>query len=93
MCLPPLQWQSFDIDFRAARYDDAGNLVENPRMTVLHNGVAVQKDHEMPHGTSFDARKPPANPPDRPMPIRLQAHKNRVQFRNIWIVDTSDGDS
>jgi hypothetical protein len=90
LCLPPLQWQAFDIDFRAARYDDAGNLLEKPRMTVLHNGVAVQKDHEIPHGTSFDARKPPVNPPDRPMPIRIQAHKNRVQFRNIWIVDTSD---
>jgi len=87
MCAPPLQWQSYDIDFRAARYDNQGNLVENPRLTVVHNGVPVQTDIEMPRGTSGDAKKKPKAPPQSPDCIRLQAHKNRVQFRNIWVVD------
>jgi len=85
MCLPPLQWQTYDIEFRAARFDRKGNLLENARMTVLHNGVAVQKDHEMPHGTSYDGKKPPVPPVKDPAPIRLQAHGNHVQFRNIWV--------
>lgn len=90
MCLPPLQWQTYDIEFRAARFDAAGTLTENARMTVLHNGVVVQKDVEVLHGTSGDAKKPPVSPPQEPGAIRLQSHKNRVQFRNIWIVDLTE---
>lgn len=90
MCLPPLQWQTYDIDFRAARFDDAGKLQENVRITVLHNGVAVQKDQEIPHGTSGDAKKPPVSPVKHPGAIRLQSHKNQVQFRNIWVVDLNE---
>jgi hypothetical protein len=90
MCLPPLQWQTYDIEFHGARYDEAGSITENARMTVIHNGVPVQKDIEMTRGTSGDAKKPPVAPPNRPEPIRLQAHKNHVQFRNIWVVDLSD---
>ncbi len=90
MCLPPLQWQTFEIEFRAARFDESGDVRENARMTVVHNGVIVQKDHEIPHGTSFSARSAPQPPVKEPLPIRLQAHRNRVQFRNIWIVDQSD---
>jgi hypothetical protein len=90
MCAPPLQWQSFDIEFRAARYDKQGYLVENPRMTVVHNGVPVQTDFEMPHGTSGDAKKKPVAPPKEPDSIRLQTHNNSVQFRNIWVVDLAD---
>ncbi|OQB41602.1 MAG: hypothetical protein BWY09_00565 [Candidatus Hydrogenedentes bacterium ADurb.Bin179] len=87
MCLPPLQWQTYDIEFRAARFDEAGNLFENARITVLQNGVAVQKDQEIPRGTSGDAKKPPVAPVKDPGSIRLQSHKNQVQFRNIWVVD------
>ncbi len=87
MCAPPLQWQSYDIEFHAARYNKKGKLIENPRMSVVHNGVPVQTDIEMPRGTSGDAKKKPVAPPDQPECIRLQAHNNRVQFRNIWVVD------
>ena len=87
MCAPPLQWQSYDIEFRSARYNQEGNLVEDARMTVVHNGVPVQKDIEIPRGTSGDAKKRHVAPPKQPERIRLQAHKNQVQFRNIWVVD------
>ncbi len=90
MCAPPLQWQSYDIEFYAARYDKKGNLLENPRMTVVHNGVPVQTDIEMPRGTSGDAKKKPVVPPAEPQCIRLQAHNNQVQFRNIWVVDLAN---
>jgi hypothetical protein len=93
MCLPPLQWQAYDIEFHAARYDADGNLVEYPQMTVMHNGVYVQKDIEMPHGTSGDFKKKPVDPPKEPDSIRLQAHGNHVQFRNIWVVDMANAEN
>ncbi|MEM9657462.1 MAG: DUF1080 domain-containing protein, partial [Planctomycetota bacterium] len=47
MCLPPLQWQTFDIDFVAAKYR-GGELVEDPRMTVRHNGVLIHDNVRLP---------------------------------------------
>jgi hypothetical protein len=85
MCLPPLQWQTYDIEFHAAKFDRNGNLIENARMTVVHNGTIVQKDQEIPHGTSYDGKKPPCPPVKGAQPIHLQAHNNCVQYRNIWI--------
>ena len=85
MCLPPLQWQTYDIEFHAAKFDRKGKLRENAHMTVIHNDTIVQKDQEIPHGTSYDGKKPPCPPVKDAEPIHLQAHHNCVQFRNIWI--------
>lgn len=82
MCFPPLSWQTFDIDFTAARYDDEGNKVKNARVTIKHNGVVIHDDLELPHGT-------PGKNPEGPGPdgIYLQGHGNPVVFRNIWVVE------
>jgi hypothetical protein len=81
MCLPPLAWQTYDIWFTAARFDDGGNKVTNARITVLHNGVAIHCDREITNKTG--AGKPES--PDR-LPFLFQDHGNPVHFRNIWIV-------
>lgn len=81
MCLPPLVWQTYDIWFTAARFDEAGNKIANARITVLHNGVAVHHRREIASKTG--AGKPEAADP---LPILLQNHGNPVHFRNIWIV-------
>lgn len=85
MCLPPLQWQTYDIEYRAGRFEKR-EILELPRITVRHNGVLIHNDVELPHGTSYSAEKGPSRPPHRPEFLRLQAHGNRVQFRNIWMV-------
>ncbi|MGH7128550.1 MAG: 3-keto-disaccharide hydrolase, partial [Planctomycetaceae bacterium] len=82
MCLPPLAWQTFDIEFHAARFDAAGRKTENARITVLHNGVAIHDNVEILRKTGNGAEEGPD-----PLPIRLQDHGNPVVFRNIWILD------
>ena len=79
MALPPLQWQTYDIDFTPAKYDASGKKVENARVTVRHNGVVIHDDLELPHHTA-------GGKPERPEPrgVFLQGHGNKVQYRNIW---------
>lgn len=82
LCLPPLSWQTYDVDFTAARFDSAGNKVAPARMSVRLNGVVVQNDVAVPGPTT--AAILPETP--QPGPIHLQDHGNPVRFRNIWIV-------
>jgi hypothetical protein len=82
MCLPPLTWQTYDIDFTAAKFDATGTKTKNALVTVRHNGVVIHKDFELPGST-------PGGKPESatPGPIQLQNHGNPVHFRNIWIVE------
>ncbi len=84
MCLPPLQWQTYDIAFTAPRFDKERNKIKNARLTVLLNGVAVQKDQELKTPTGGGKR---VGEGPNPLPINLQNHGNPVRFRNIWMVD------
>jgi len=82
MCLPPLAWQTYDITFRAARFDADGNKTADARLTVIHNGVAVQNDFHLPNKTGAGKPEGP-----EPMPILLQNHGNPVEYRNVWLVE------
>lgn len=81
MCFPPLSWQTYDVDFTTAAYED-GKKVKNARMTVRHNGVLIHEDVELPRTTTAA----PVRENDEPGPIYLQNHGNPVRFRNIWLV-------
>lgn len=81
MCYPPLAWQTYDIEFTAARYDDSGKKTRNARITVKHNGVVIHDDLELPHGTPGRFKEGP-----QPMPLFLQDHGNPVVYRNTWAV-------
>jgi hypothetical protein len=81
MAFPPLAWQSYDIRFHPAQFEN-GVKVANARVTVWHNGVKIHDNYEIPNKTG--AGKPEG--PD-PLPILLQDHNNPVRFRNVWIVD------
>lgn len=82
MCLPPLQWQTYDIDFTSATFDAAGKKKTSARTTVKHNGITIHKDVEIPHATT--AAPLPEGP--EPGPLHLQDHGNPVRYRNIWIL-------
>ncbi|HZT82211.1 MAG TPA: DUF1080 domain-containing protein [Gemmataceae bacterium] len=78
MCLPPLSWQTYDIEYTTAKYDKDGKKTANPRITVLHNGVKVLDNVEI--------RTDDRPGQDKPGPINLQNHGNPVYYRNIWVV-------
>lgn len=85
MCLPPLSWQTYDVDFTAAEFDADGQRTAWPRITVHLNGVVVHDDVEL--NKDFTAAAPLKGAiRDEPGPIFLQDHKNPVFFRNIWIL-------
>jgi hypothetical protein len=84
-CAPPLQWQTYDIEYRAGRFDSDGNLTELPTITVRHNGVLIHNAQEIPWITGWKEKDRLAPHPTEAGPIRLQAHNNPMQWRNIWV--------
>jgi hypothetical protein len=79
--LPPLSWQTFDVDFTAARFDAAGAMLKKPVATVRHNGIMIHDNITLP-GKGNGGR-----PTVQGGPLFLQAHGSPVRYRNIWVVE------
>ncbi|SBT65778.1 Glucose/arabinose dehydrogenase, beta-propeller fold [Micromonospora sediminicola] len=78
----PQTWQTYDVVFRAARFDGA-TKTENARVTVRWNGVLVHDDVPISGPTGGGAAESAAGGP-----IRLQDHGDpgaNVRYRTIWI--------
>jgi len=84
MCLPPLQWQTYDIDFTSAVQDAEGKKIKNARATARHNGVLIHDNAEITGKTGVNSRKDPEGTPGV---LLLQGHGNPTQFRNVWVVE------
>ena len=80
---PPGEWQTFDVIFRAPRFD-AKKKIANARFEkVVHNGVAI---HPPDVELSGPTRSAPCFQDERPVaPLMLQGDHGPVAFRNIWI--------
>jgi hypothetical protein len=81
MAFPPESWQTFDVDFTAARFDREGAMVARPVVTVRHNGVVIHDAVMLPE--KGNGGRPTASGG----PLHLQRHGSEVRFRNIWVVE------
>ncbi len=69
--LPPLQWQTYDIEYRVEQKD--GKPTGKPKLTVLHNGIKIHDNLTL-------------NKDARPGNLNFQDHNNPVEYRNIWVL-------
>ena len=77
----PGEWQSYQIWFRAPRFDSAGKKTGNAMfLRLLHNGLSVQKDVDVEGPTRAHMEIPEA--PENP--LMLQGDHGPVAFRNIY---------
>lgn len=78
----PGQWQTFDVVFRAPRFDTRGNKVANAKFVkVVHNGKLVHQNVEVTGPTraaGFGNEKALG-------PLMLQGDHGPVAYRNIWL--------
>ena len=81
---PHGEWQSYDIIFKAPRYNEKG-LVSPAVITVIHNGVTVHNAQELLGPTVHKrlAQYPKTLPAKAP--IRLQWHSDPIEYRNFWV--------
>jgi hypothetical protein len=85
MSFPPLTWQTYDIEFTMARFDDSGKKTTPAMMTVLHNGVVIHDKYVLPPVPPEESES--QNREREKGPIFLQDHGNPVRYRNIWVVE------
>ena len=79
---PPGEWQSFDITFRAPRFDASGKKIENAKfIKVIHNGRVIQENVEVPRPTCA-ARWLDEKPTG---PLMLQGDHGPVAYRQVVI--------
>ncbi len=83
MCLPPLSWQTYDVDFQAAKFDSEGKKVTPAIVTVRQNGVVIHDKLKLPHTTPGGGQ----NDEKLPGSLFLQDHGDPVRFRNFWVVE------
>jgi hypothetical protein len=86
VCLPPLAWQTYDIDFTMPRFDEAGKKISDMRITVWQNGVIIHDHVDVPQKTGGGSSEGPA-----PLPTKLQDHNNPVVYRNLWLLPKKPG--
>jgi len=86
---PTGEWQCYDIWFKRPVFDDSGKMTSPACVTVMVNGVIVQKNVPF-DGPSSHKKRRPYQKHEAARPLMLQNHNEVVEFRNIWIQPLPD---
>src|SRR5437764_4803506 len=79
---PAGEWQTFDITFRAPRFDSNGKKIENARFVrVVHNGKIIHENVELSGPTRATLWEDEKNTG----PLRLQGNHGPVAYRNLRV--------
>jgi hypothetical protein len=79
---PAGEWQSFDVVFRAPRFDASGKKTSNALFALVKlNGRTIHENVEAPKptGSEIDSKEAPKGP------IMLQGDHGPIAFRNVWV--------
>jgi len=79
--LPPEEWQTYDIEIHAPKFDGAGMKTADAVITVRHNGIVIHDKVVLPSVT-------PGGVSDKEAAkgvLMLQDHHDPVEYRNIWV--------
>ncbi|MDG2167058.1 MAG: DUF1080 domain-containing protein [Opitutales bacterium] len=87
MCWAPGVWQTFDVEFKRLRRDSNGNKVDDAVITVWHNGVKIHDEFPIAGPTSNTQKGRGLAESGKDSGLSLQDHSNKIQFRNIWVVE------
>ena len=78
---PPGEWQTFDVVFRAPRFDAHGRKTQNARFVkVVHNGTIIHENVSLAGPTraaAFEYDEKPTGP------LMLQGDHGPIAFRNL----------
>ena len=83
ICLSPLMWQTYDAEFTAARFDDAGNLVKPAEIVAFQNGVLIHKRQKLPEVASIATEY---STTAELAPLCLLSGRHPIYYRNVWVI-------
>lgn len=79
---PPGEWQTFNVIFRAPRFDASGKKTENAKfLKVVHNGRVIHENVESPRPTCAAYQLDEKSKG----PLMLQGDHGPVAYRNVRI--------
>jgi len=80
---PAGQWQSYDVVWKAPRFNADSSLKSPATVTAFLNGVLIQNHAVLKGVTLFIGH--PYYTMHGASPIKLQDHHHKVSYRNIWV--------
>ena len=94
------QWNSYDINFRAARFKD-GKLAEKAMVSMFFNGIKVHTNVPInqvwggPNSGLDGGNDDGRGITDKPGGLKLQCEGHDVRYRNAWIkeIDLKEADT
>ena len=81
MCFPPLSWQTYDVEYHAAKFAADGSKTADAWMTVRHNGVLIHEKVKLPRST----RRTIGRGPGRWSHLLQNHGGDPLRYRNIWV--------